>query len=293
LSEGIFLKIELLLTNWSFRAGFSFIFMKSIMHTNNNVQMKKALLHIKGEAALGKVSVNTITLRLEAQQDERKRIAQELHDTLLQGFTAIALKLDALTTSLPPALLKTKQQLEQALEQMDHYLGETRRSIWNLRSPALQSTEDLSKVLLEASERTLASTAIALSFSVQGAPRKLGKAVEHHLLRICEEALANAVKHAHATRVEVILDFTSKEVQLHIRDDGCGFEPAGWEVSKRGHFGLLGIKERVASVFGILSIDSAPGRGARLLVTIPSEGALRVNAPGITEDGCIADEVRA
>jgi signal transduction histidine kinase len=57
------------------------------------------------------------------QQDERKRIAQELHDTLLQGFTGIALKLDALTTNLPPALSKTKQQLRQALEQMDHYLG--------------------------------------------------------------------------------------------------------------------------------------------------------------------------
>jgi len=253
--------------------------------------MKKAFLFIKGEAALDEVNVNTITLRLEAQQDERKRIAQELHDTLLQGFTSIALKLDALTTSLPPALLETKQQLEQALEQMDHYLGETRRSIWNLRSPALQSTEDLSKALLEASERTLAGTAITLGFSVQGAPRKIGNVREHHLLRICEEALANVVKHAQATRVEVILDFTSKEVQLNIRDDGCGFEPAGWEVSKRGHFGLLGIKERVASVFGMLSIASAPGKGTRLLVTIPRNGALRVSALRTPEDRCIADAV--
>src|SRR6266705_981567 len=272
-SEDIFLKIELFLTNWSFSAGFSFIFTKSLMHTNDDEQMKKALLHIKGEAALGKVNVNTMPLQLAAQQDERKRIAQELHDTLLQGFTGIALKLDALTTSLPPALSKTKQQLLQALEQMDHYLGETRRSIWNLRSPTLQSTEDLSMALREASERALAGTAIAPSFLVQGAPRKIGSVPEHHLLRICEEALANVVKHAHATRVEVILDFTSKEVQLHIRDDGCGFEPAGWEVSKRGHFGLLGMKERVASVFGMLLIDSAPGGGARLLATIPTNGA--------------------
>src|SRR5882757_2562039 len=109
------------------------------MHTNDDAQMKKAVLQIEGEAVFGEVNVDTITLQLEAQQDERKRIAQELHDTLLQGFTGIALKLDALTTSLPPALLKMKQELEQALDQMDHYLGETRRSIWNLRSPALQS----------------------------------------------------------------------------------------------------------------------------------------------------------
>jgi signal transduction histidine kinase len=261
------------------------------MQTNNDAQMKTALLHIKSEAALDKVNMNPMALQLAAQENERKRIAQELHDTLLQGFTSIALKLDALTSSLPPALSKTKQQLEQALEQMDHYLGETRRSIWNLRSPALQSTEDLSKALLEASERTLAGTAITLSFSVQGAPRKIGNILEHHLLRICEEALANVVKHAQATRVEVILDFTSKEVQLHIRDDGCGFELAGWEGSKRGHFGLLGIKERVASAFGMLSIDSAPGRGTRLLVTIPTKGALRVNARRIPQDRCIADAV--
>ena len=245
------------------------------MHTNDDAQMKKALLQIEGEAAFGEVNVNTMTLQLAAQRDERKRIAQELHDTLLQGFTGIALKLDALTTSPPPALSKTKQQLQQALEQMDHYLGETRRSIWNLRSPTLQS-KDLSGALREATTRALAGSDITLHFSVQGAPRKIGNAVEHHLLRICEEALANIIKHAHSTGVEVVLDFTAREVQLQIRDNGCGFEPTSWEVSKSRHFGLLGVKERVASLFGMLSVDSAPGKGTRLLVTIPRNGALRV-----------------
>jgi signal transduction histidine kinase len=241
----------------------------------------------------GPGNVELGTLQLAAQQDERRRIAQELHDTLLQGFTGIALKLDALATSLPPGLLKTKQQLLQALEQMDHYLGETRRSILNLRSPALQSSEDLSAALLEASERVVAGTTITLSFSVRGVARKIGNVLEHHLLRICEEALTNVVKHAQATRVEVVLDFTSNEVQLQIQDNGCGFEPTSWEVSKSGHFGLLGMKERVASLFGMLSVESAPGRGTRLLVTIPTEGALRVNAPRIPEDRCMADAVRA
>jgi signal transduction histidine kinase len=74
------------------------------------------------------------TLELIAQQTERKRIAQELHDTLLQGFTSVALKLDALTNSLPAELSKTKEQLQKILEQTDEYLAEARRSIWNLRS---------------------------------------------------------------------------------------------------------------------------------------------------------------
>ena len=239
-----------------------------------------------------KIGPDPLRLQLAAQQEERRRIAQELHDTLLQGFTGIGMKLDALATSLPPALSKAKEQLRQALEQMDQCLGETRRSIWNLRSPTLEGTEDLSRALLTASQRGLAGTTIGVSFSVQGAPRKIGNVLEHHLLRICEEALANVVKHAHATRVAVVLDFTSREVQLQIRDNGRGFEPISWEVSKRGHFGLLGIKERVASLFGMLSVDSATGRGTRLLVTIPTQRAPRVNPPRTSENRCIPAAVR-
>src|SRR5262245_20092523 len=201
------------------------------------------------QAAGGKVNADPMTVQLAAQHDERKRIAQELHDTLLQGFTGIALKLDALTTSLPPAFSKAKQQLRLALEQMDHYLGETRRSIWNLRSPTLEGTQDLSRALLVACKRALAGSAIALNFSMQGASRKIGDVFEHHLLRICEQAVANVVKHARATRVEVVLYFASEQVQLQIQDNGFGFEPKSWEASYGGHFGLLGIKERIASLF--------------------------------------------
>src|SRR5262249_37841274 len=175
----------------------------------------------------------------------------------------------------------------------DHYLGEARRSIWNLRSPTLEGSQDLSKALLEASKRALAGTAVALSFSVQGAPGKIDDVLEHHLRRICEEALANVVKHAHATRVEVVLDLTSQEVQLQVRDNGFGFEQTSWALSKMGHFGLLGIKERVASLCGTLSLDSAPGRGTRLLVTIPTRRALRVTAREISDDLHISGAVRA
>jgi signal transduction histidine kinase len=107
-------------------------------------------------------------LRRSAQQEERRRIAQELHDTLPQGFTGIALKLDALATSLPPALSKAKQQLRQVLEQMDQYLGEMRHSIWNLCSPSLQRAQELSKALLAASERNLCpgGTRMVYTFNV-------------------------------------------------------------------------------------------------------------------------------
>src|SRR5262249_5296004 len=154
------------------------------------------------QALFGESNEDPLGLQLAAQQAERRRIAQELHDTLLQGFTGIALKLEALTMGLSPTLAETKQQLRRALEEMDHYLQETRCSVCNLRSPTLQWAKDLGRALLTASERALAGTPVSLSFSVQGVPQKIGNVMEHHLLRICEEALANVVKHARATKVE-------------------------------------------------------------------------------------------
>ena len=204
-----------------------------------------------------------------AQQNERKRIAQELHDTLLQGFTGVALKLDALTNSLPPELVQTKERLKTLLQQTDEYLAEARRSIWKLRSNTLKSTEDLAQALVKTSKRALAGTGIRLNFSVCGADRTIKSASEDNLLRICEEAIANAVKHAFPTEVDVSLEFNCETVRLRIRDDGCGFHPARLEETAIGHLGLLGIRERVDALSGTVTIDSAPGKGTSLLVTIP------------------------
>src|ERR1043166_9440795 len=229
-------------------------------------------------AAFDWANGDPMMLQMAAQRDERKRIAQELHDTLLQGFTGIAVKLDALTTNLPPSLFDVKEQLQQTLELMYSCLGETRGSIWNLRSPTLVNSGDLPEALHVASKRVLARTSITLDFSVQGSMRKIGEIIEHQLLRVCEEPLANVVKHAHATKVEVVLHFTLQEVQLQVRDNGRGFEARSWGDSKGNHFGLLGIRERIASLCGVLSVDSLPGKGTRLLATIPVQRTLRVNA---------------
>ena len=215
-------------------------------------------------------SVATYThLLLQTQMRERKRIAQELHDTLLQGFTGIGLKLEAFASSLPPSLAPLKAQVLKFIEESDQYLAEVRRAIWELRSPLLQKSRDFSRALGKVSERALAGTGTHLSFSVEGTESRVEHFVEANLLRICEEAVANAAKHAHPTRVEVLLAFRRKCVQLRVRDDGCGFEPTHSKASNNTHFGLLGIEERVAALFGILSVKSAPGKGTILQVTIP------------------------
>ena len=207
-------------------------------------------------------------VRFDAIVAERTRIAQELHDTLLQGFTGIGLKLDALTNGLPPSLETTRTQLQKLLEQSDEYLIEARRAVWELRSPTVEKNGDFSKVLMKVGERALEGTGIPLHFSSGGAVGKPPPAVEDNLLRICEEAVTNAAKHARPTEVEVSLECTPNELQLRIRDDGCGFNPNGPDGSKDGHFGLVGIRERVKTVGGNLSLNTRPGHGTEIIVKV-------------------------
>jgi signal transduction histidine kinase len=212
-----------------------------------------------------------MNLQWAIQQNERKRIAQELHDTLLQGFTGLGLKLDALVNSLPASLNATKIQFQKTLELLDQYLTEGRRSVWKLRSPTLESTQSFSRALEKASQRALAGTSSALSFSVRGEEKELKPLIEDNLLRICEEAVANAVKHAHPKRVEVTLEFNSKDVHLSIRDNGSGFDTKQIENFKDGHFGLIGIQERVKGMGGKCWLTSQPGEGTEIAVTVRME----------------------
>ncbi len=216
-----------------------------------------------------------MNLRLESQAIERKRIAQELHDTLLQGFIGIGLKLDAIATSLPESLSVVRDQLRKILDQSDQYLTEARRSVMKLRSATLEDGGDFSHALSVAGARLTEGTGIQLLFSVHGERRPLPPLIESNLLRIGEEAVSNAVRHAQATRVDLDLKFGNKEVSLRIQDNGRGFEPHGPEAAKSGHFGLLGIQERANAMAGHLSLTSQPGKGTEIIVSVPTRQETR------------------
>src|SRR5262249_47627274 len=192
------------------------------------------------------------------------------HDTLLQGFAALGLKLGALASALPESLSPTRDQLEAILEKSDEYMHEARQSVWKLRSPSLENHADFSTALKRVSQRALDGTAIRLHFLVEGTVRAVEHDLEGNLLRICEEAVANAVKHAQPTQVEVNLQYAAEELRLRIRDNGCGFNPDSSDGKKVGHFGLLGIRERVKSLAGNVAINSRPGRGTEVIVRLPA-----------------------
>jgi signal transduction histidine kinase len=146
-----------------------------------------------------------------------------------------------------------------------HTLVETRRSVWDIRSQALEGS-DLAAALSEAA-RQLSPTA-SIPVRVIGTPRALPKATENHLLHIGQEALSNAVKHAEAQHVELELLFEGAHVRLTVKDDGHGFDVEHPAREQEGHFGLIGMRERVQKLGGQLAIHSAPGRGTELVVIV-------------------------
>lgn len=205
--------------------------------------------------------------RMEAQMDERKRIAQELHDTLLQGFTGIRLKLWAISQHFTGSPSVTGDQLKQVISQADKCLAESRRSVWALRLPRLDET-DLPTALKTVVKDLVSDTNLQWDFKTSGSPEQLSDIVGFNLLRIGEEAVTNVIRHAEAKEVLVELHFERRKVTLRVSDDGHGFDPARVPAVSGGHFGLAGMKERAKIIGGLLVIESQPGGPTVLTVSM-------------------------
>jgi signal transduction histidine kinase len=207
-------------------------------------------------------------LARETVYEERHRIARELHDTLEQEMTGIAMHLDAAGAMLVPAPETARQSLATARALLDRSRAESRRSIWELRSTALEDG-GLAAAFAELA-RTLPEPELPrLEFSVTGTPRRLPARTETHLLRIGHEALTNALKHSQARHITLALAFGEADVSIQVKDDGQGFEVADGKLPS-GRFGLLGMKERAAKIQARLEIQSQPGVGTRVLVSLPT-----------------------
>ncbi len=197
---------------------------------------------------------------------ERNRIAREIHDTLAQGLGAISVHLKMVTDHIP-AGTKAAVHLAEARNLTRESLTEARTSIWNMRSQALE-TGDCSDAIAGVLDRLTDSEGIEGHFSVAGEPIRLPPVAENNLLRIAQEAIANAVKHARATRIDVSLAFAREEIRLEVSDNGCGFDPSV-PPPVGSHFGLMGMRERAAETHATLTIESVRGKGTVVLFVLP------------------------
>ncbi|HEV7396203.1 MAG TPA: two-component regulator propeller domain-containing protein [Pyrinomonadaceae bacterium] len=214
-----------------------------------------------------RLRVRSIQSRFRAVLGERTRIAREIHDNLAQEMSAISVQLEVVARTMPSAAEPARSHLDRARRQVRHGIAEARRYVWDLRSAALEKN-DLPTALTEAARRITNETPIQAQVEVNGTFRPLSQPVEDQLLRIGQEAMNNAVKHAQAQRILVNLVFDGPRVQLIIRDDGCGFDLNAGN-GREGHFGLVGMRERAEQIGGSLSIHSAAGSGTEVVADVP------------------------
>jgi two-component system, NarL family, sensor kinase len=208
-------------------------------------------------------------VRALAAAEERNRLAREVHDTLAQGLTAIALQLDTAELLLPPGA-EAIGLVVQARELTRRSLEEARRAVWGLHPTPLEN-----RTLAEALDTEVTAFArragIECSYQMQGEPVPL--TIEHAtaLFRIAQEALHNVEKHAHAERVHVELEFRAEPpaVLLRVADDGRGFAAESVTPSPDGGFGLAGMRERARLVGGTFEVESGAGCGTQLLASVP------------------------
>jgi ligand-binding sensor domain-containing protein/signal transduction histidine kinase len=215
--------------------------------------------------ALHRVRIRKERQRFAMILGERTRIARDLHDTMAQGFAGTAFQLEALRSNLADAPPATKRHLELALTMVRHSFAEAKRAVLNLRSPQLENV-DLVTAVSESGRQMIAESGMILVVNTKGKPRRLDSDLETQLLRICQEAMANVVKHANASRIEVSFDFALPQPRIIIKDNGDGFDLESVEQRNGHHFGLRGMKERMNQLGGRLEISTAPGRGTEIKV---------------------------
>ena len=198
---------------------------------------------------------------------ERARLARDVHDTLAQGFTGVILQMEAAEEALfdenPDAAV---QRVRRAREIARESLGEARRSVHALRPQALDKS-GFAEALQSMLKNTTAGTSLRTSFCSEGKPMVLPANVEETLLRIGQEALSNALKHAHPTEFHIRLCFKSDAVRLELFDNGKGFVVG----QTNGGVGLLGMKERAEQIGATLTISSEPGKGTKVIAVSPNK----------------------
>jgi signal transduction histidine kinase len=215
-----------------------------------------------------KLRERQISSRFALVLAERARLAREVHDTLAQGYAGIASQLEVVEMKIPAEAAEARTELDYAERMVRHSLTEARRSLMDLRASALDE-QNLALALETGAVRWAARSGVAVNFKVNGDASKLPEDVAHHVFRIAQEAFANAVNHASANHIDMELSIAPGQLCLQVADDGCGFELEDCSRAQRGNFGLIGMRERAERIKGKLFLDSSPGKGTRVGVTVP------------------------
>jgi two-component sensor histidine kinase len=219
---------------------------------------------------------NQLNIRFQERLAERTRIAQELHDTLLQSFQGLMLRFQIATETVLSDPIEAKELLEQALNRADQALAESRKAIQGIRSvvsPGRGLADSLKAMTNDLVEEFCYGKTPPLTTSVvtEGQPRTVNPWIAEEVCRIAREAVLNSLSHARAQRIELEVAYSDKFLRLRFRDDGIGVDSELLKSRGReGHWGMTGMYERAKNIHARLSIWSKPGTGTEIELTIPA-----------------------
>jgi signal transduction histidine kinase len=227
-----------------------------LLHRRINATTRILTAEVRGrrEAALEYAA----TLR------ERNRLAANLHDTLLQTLGGIKYQLAA----CQKGGIKTEPQLEVAKRMVGHAADELRNSVWLLRSLSVKG-QHFAQTLCEVAERARQGRSVEVQCRMEGELADVPEFVGGGLLLIIQEALLNALKHATPNRIAIVVHRDGSRIEVEVRDDGKGFVAEEAQSARAGHFGLVVMRERAERLGGTFAVESRPGGGAAVRVSVP------------------------
>jgi len=202
----------------------------------------------------------------ESQENERRRIARDIHDDIIQSLVVVGHEMERAAvlsgTAAAPHLERARQQLVQTIDGLRQMIADLRPTL-------------LDELGLVVALETLCEAYAEVQLVVSGTPRSLHHAHELALFRTAQEAIFNALRHAQPQAITLELRYSDAEVCLDVRDDGLGFSPPAHlgAFALHGHYGLIGIRERIQSLGGIFSLISQPAQGTHLSVSLPADQA--------------------
>ncbi len=215
-----------------------------------------------------------MSVRFEERLAERARIAQELHDTLLQGFLSTSMQLHVVADGWPEDS-PTRQPLDRILALMDRVIREGRDALRDLRSSFSEAT-NLEQAFSRIQQELGAREKVAFRVIVEGSQRPLHPILRDEVYRIGREALVNAFRHSNASSIEVELEYAPKEFRILIRDNGCGIDPVVLRSGREGHWGLPGIRERAERIGARVRLWSRAGAGTEVELSVPGHIAYQI-----------------
>ena len=223
-------------------------------------------------------------LLYEERLSERTRIAQDLHDTFLQGVLGMTMRLQAVSHLLPAKPENAKESLDAVLDQADNVIEEGRRGIWNIKTSTVNEN-DLAKAFTLAGEELNKTYPANFTLTIEGESRELHPLIRDEVYRIGREALTNAFRHARATEIEAEIEYSPKSLRIFIRDNGCGISRDFLRSGRVGHLGLTGMRESAEKIGAELKIWSRAESGTEVELIVPHQIAFIKKFPAVYSTG--------